>query len=203
MIDFDQYVEYVTEGPIVHSVPLDVHALDSALTLQAVAGGYQHAAQLGRTYTLAPDELDTVRATVLASYHQDVADNEVASDDPAEIARRLAWVLAHPQWHLGASVSPPDANGDGGVYFYPGDGNLYRCVQAHTVDDPNWTPPDTPALWTRFYVEAWPEWVQPTGAHDAYNTGDKVTFNGQHYVSLIDANVWSPAVFPAGWQLQA
>lgn len=48
--------------------------------------------------------------------------------------------------------------------------------------------------------EEWPEWVQPTGAHDAYNTGDKVTFEGKHYVSLIDANVWSRAAYPTGWE---
>ena len=47
----------------------------------------------------------------------------------------------------------------------------------------------------------WPEWVQPSGAHDAYKAGDKVTFQGSRYVSLIDANVWSPVV--VGWQLQA
>lgn len=44
------------------------------------------------------------------------------------------------------------------------------------------------------------EWKQPTGAHDAYNTGDRVTFNGQVYESLINGNVWSPADYPAGWQ---
>ncbi len=49
--------------------------------------------------------------------------------------------------------------------------------------------------------EEWPEWVQPTGAHDAYNTGDKVTYNGKHYTSLLDGNVWSPDAYPAGWQL--
>lgn len=43
-------------------------------------------------------------------------------------------------------------------------------------------------------------WVQPTGAHDAYNIGDKVTFNGHLWESLIDANVWSPTVYPAGWR---
>lgn len=51
--------------------------------------------------------------------------------------------------------------------------------------------------------EEWPEWVQPTGAHDCYNTGDKVTYNGQHYVSKIDGNVWSPEAYPAGWEVQA
>lgn len=49
----------------------------------------------------------------------------------------------------------------------------------------------------------WPEWVQPTGAHDAYQTGDKVTYNGQRYVSKIDGNVWSPDAYPSGWELQA
>lgn len=49
--------------------------------------------------------------------------------------------------------------------------------------------------------EEWPEWVQPTGAHDCYNTGDKVTYNGQHYVSKIDGNVWSPEAYPQGWEV--
>lgn len=49
--------------------------------------------------------------------------------------------------------------------------------------------------------EEWPAWVQPTGAHDCYNTGDKVTYNGQHYVSKIDGNVWSPDAYPQGWEV--
>jgi hypothetical protein len=48
----------------------------------------------------------------------------------------------------------------------------------------------------------WPEWRQPTGSEDAYNTGDKVTFEGAHYVSLIDGNIWSPTAYPAGWERQ-
>lgn len=46
-----------------------------------------------------------------------------------------------------------------------------------------------------------PDWVQPTGAHDAYQTGDKVRYKGQVYESLIDGNVWAPDVYPAGWRL--
>jgi hypothetical protein len=45
------------------------------------------------------------------------------------------------------------------------------------------------------------DWVQPAGAHDAYNTGDRVRFEGAIYESLIDGNVWSPADYPAGWKL--
>ena len=81
-------------------------------------------------------------------------------------------------------------------------GVLYRVVQAHT-SQADWAPDKTPALFVVVSLDEWPEFVQPTGAHDAYNKGDKVTFNGKHYISLIDANVYSPAVYPAGWQEQA
>ena len=30
--------------------------------------------------------------------------------------------------------------------------------------------------------DEWPEFVQPTGAGTAYQVGDKVTFNGVHYI---------------------
>lgn len=49
--------------------------------------------------------------------------------------------------------------------------------------------------------EEWPEYVQPTGAHDAYNTGDKITYNGQHYICKMEGCVWNPSDYPAGWEL--
>lgn len=79
---------------------------------------------------------------------------------------------------------------------------LYRCVQSHTSQS-DWTPDITPALWTVVSLDEWPQWVQPTGAQDAYNKGDKVTYNAKHYISLIDGNVWSPDAYPAGWEEQA
>ena len=81
-------------------------------------------------------------------------------------------------------------------------GVLYRVAQAHT-SQADWTPDITPALFVVVSLDEWPEFVQPTGVHDAYNKGDKVTFNSKHYISLIDANVYSPAAYPAGWQEQA
>ena len=68
-------------------------------------------------------------------------------------------------------------------------GVLYRVVQAHT-SQADWTPDITPALFVVVSLDEWPEFVQPTGAHDAYNKGDKVTFEGKHYISLIDGNVY-------------
>ena len=78
---------------------------------------------------------------------------------------------------------------------------LWRVVQAHTCQA-DWTPELTPALFVQVHVEEWPEWVQPTGAHDAYNTGDKVSYDGNHYTSLIDGNVWSPVAYPQGWRME-
>lgn len=76
---------------------------------------------------------------------------------------------------------------------------LYRCVQAHTSQT-DWTPDVVPALWVRTSTEEWPEWIQPTGAHDAYNQGDKVSHNEKHWISDIDANVYEPGVY--GWTEQ-
>ena len=49
-------------------------------------------------------------------------------------------------------------------------------------------------------VEEYPEYVQPTGAHDAYNTGDKITYNGKKYICKINGCVWDPDTCPAGWK---
>lgn len=73
---------------------------------------------------------------------------------------------------------------------------LYRCVQAHTSQQ-LWTPDITPALWVVVSVDEWPEWVQPSGAHDAYNNGDKVSHNEKHWISNMDANIYEPGVY--GW----
>lgn len=51
-------------------------------------------------------------------------------------------------------------------------------------------------------ADEWPEFVQPTGAHDAYTVGNKITFNGKHYVCKMDVCVWSPAVYPDAWKEQ-
>ena len=49
-------------------------------------------------------------------------------------------------------------------------------------------------------VDEYPEYQQPTGAHDCYNTGAKITFKGEKYTCLIDGCVWSPEEYPAGWK---
>lgn len=48
--------------------------------------------------------------------------------------------------------------------------------------------------------EEYPEYVQPSGSHDAYNTGDKITYNGKKYVCKMDGCVWNPETYPNAWE---
>lgn len=81
-----------------------------------------------------------------------------------------------------------------------GDPQLYKVIQAHTAQA-DWTPDVTASLFTAIGLDekGYPVWSQPTGAHDAYNTGDVVDYNGTLYQSLIDGNAHSPEIYPAGW----
>ena len=86
-----------------------------------------------------------------------------------------------------------------------GDPQLYKVVQAHTSQD-NWRPgAGTESLYDAFGLDesGYPLWAQPSGAHDAYNQGDIVNYNGTLYQSTINGNVWSPDVYPAGWTVYA
>ena len=109
---------------------------------------------------------------------------EILTDEQAETVPN-----AYPEWQAQAAYRV----GDRRRY----DGLLYRCVQAHT-SQVGWEPPSVPALWVRTSHDGEiPEWVQPTGAHDAYALGDKVKHNGKVWQSDIDANVFEPGVY--GW----
>lgn len=82
------------------------------------------------------------------------------------------------------------------------EGTLYKCLQSHTSQE-NWTPTAAPSLWAKVLIpnpDVIPEWEQPDSTN-AYMKGDKVTFEEHTYESAIDNNVWSPAVYPAGWTL--
>lgn len=49
-------------------------------------------------------------------------------------------------------------------------------------------------------TEEYKEFVQPTGAHDCYNMGDKIFYNGKKYICKIDGCVWSPDAYPSAWE---
>lgn len=130
---------------------------------------------------------------------------------PQEKARKLRPLIEK------AAASLPDEDALEGVELFPAwatgadyaageriryGGKLYRCEQAHTAQA-DWTPDATPALWTEVAKPGEiPVWKQPTGAQDAYMTGDKVHYPdkaGPVYISTVDNNVWQPGVY--GWEL--
>lgn len=83
-----------------------------------------------------------------------------------------------------------------------GDPQLYQVLQAHTSAE-QWPPDSASGLYKKIGISdsGYPEWVRPLGATDAYNTGDIVSYNGELYRSVMDANVWSPDEYPAGWEV--
>lgn len=104
---------------------------------------------------------------------------------PAEVAQNnVEW---YPPWVKGEKVEIGSRRAWANVLYEvyaPAGDNLY-------------SPDQVPAIWRRVYLEEWPEWVQPTGAHDAYATGSQVTHNNRKWTSDIDANTYEPGVY--GW----
>lgn len=82
-------------------------------------------------------------------------------------------------------------------------GHLFKVNQDHTSQE-QWIPGETgtESLYTNLELNegGYFVWKQPTGAHDAYNKGDIVEYNGELYKSLIDGNAYSPDAYPAGWE---
>lgn len=113
---------------------------------------------------------------------------------PEEKALEIATI--YPEWEAGKAYVVGDILSYGTNPV--GDPQLYKVVQAHT-SQADWTPDSVPALYDAFGLDAsgYPLWSQPTGAHDAYNTGDIVSHNGKIWQSNTAGNVWEPGVY--GW----
>lgn len=143
--------------------------------------------------------IDVLKAVQLAE-QRNFALQMFAQTLPDEQAMEIATV--YPEWatDVAYSVGTFVIYGENGV-GYP---QLYKCVQAHT-SQVDWTPDATPALWVAIGLapDEVPIWSRPTGAHDAYNTGDRVHYPGADspiYECLFDGNVYSPEEYPAGWR---
>lgn len=125
------------------------------------------------------DVLDAVKAMLQK-------DTETLSDEEA-----LGVAALYPTWT--SKIGQNLAIGERLWY----DGSLYKVIQAHTAQS-EWIPSEAVSLFTKVSIAEYPDWVQPTGATDAYNTGDKVTYDGKHWVSTADSNVWQPGIY--GWE---
>lgn len=172
--------------------PMEVGAAEK-LGQQIVQQGRELGAAIEAQSTALGKRIDGQEALLGAA--RVAARRTVAADADAMTADELA-----------ACTPLFDAWDGGSVVYAVGDivaynGALYRCAQAHT-SQAGWTPDATRALWTPMGVteddpEAVPEWVQPTGAHDAYPKDSHVMHNGVEWVSDMDGNVWEPGV--SGW----
>ena len=151
-----------------------------------------------RMLNILPEVVDYVAGLsgFKSKYPEAAAAYAVAKAEQAESESEMD-VLQEDDWfnRLGEEVVAGDEVTHLGV--------TYQVIQPHTLSA-CWVPGQVPALYKVKPApgEEWPEFVQPTGAHDAYNKGDKVTYKGEHYISLIDANVWAPDTYPAGWEKQ-
>lgn len=149
-----------------------------------------------KTYTQVWTVRDKTQAELTAEKeaHASAKENEL---DPAQIKLALRYISdslteeeqvnlysLYPVWKPNISVA---ANKK-----YQHNGLLYKVIQSHNTQL-DWEPQDVPALFARVTApEEIPVWAQPTGAHDAYAKGAKVTHKEFTWESLIDANVWEP-----------
>lgn len=105
-----------------------------------------------------------------------------------------------------------------GMLVRDDDGVLYRSITG-TVDRPTellYHPKEVPALMEKIEPEVpdippeeggeetpseeYPEWVQPTGAHDAYAQGAEVSHDGKRYISQIPNNTTEPGTDERWWK---
>lgn len=101
-----------------------------------------------------------------------------------------------PMWKSGKVYAGSESENPSRVQYL---GILYKCLQGHTSQD-DWTPNIAISLWVRVDnpAEEWPEWRQPTGAHDTYELGAKVSHNGKHWINTgKDGNEYEPGIW--GW----
>lgn len=135
---------------------------------------------------------------------RDVSDQEITQRAFMLAASMMATKTLSDEETLSVSVIFPEWSSNS-VSYKKDDrvryGNmLYKCLQEH-VSQNLWTPDAASSLWVRIDDPAieWPEWIQPTGAHDAYPKGAKVTHKEKKWISDIDSNVWEPGTISSNW----
>ena len=148
--------------------------------------------------TKTPEELeqliDEIKAELLRRQNAGVIDREVG--DVLARARNNGIIEKPEQGEAWSQpVTAADAYLAGDVVEHDG------AVWVSTLNGNVWEP--GVSGWRRQRKDGKPAaYVQPTGAHDAYRLGEKVTVDGTVYVSVIDFNVWSPETYPAGWAVE-
>lgn len=112
--------------------------------------------------------------------------------------------VLYKQYRVGVIYDKDSLNIDEKRFVWNGD--LYKVIGLRHTSQTHWTPDTAVSL----YVRVTPPgvilaWVQPQGAHNAYQFGSKVTHNGKTWESTVadtvdgkGQNVWEPGVY--GWK---
>lgn len=123
----------------------------------------------------------------------------VAANEVIELAPLLE------PWRAGSTENPVDyAAGDVRTHA----GQPWKCAKAHTHHgEPGWEPGTASSLWANYHAtdaaHALP-WIAPTGAHDAYQTGEWMIWtDGKPYCCTQNATVWGPDEMPGAWEVGA
>ena len=187
----DPVVAFVREQP------------DKRSTYECIIGDKLRQAQEGGFYY----EWYEVESALVEVDHTGPVSARVASMVPGVEAAAVAFTLMAEAGQIDAVTAGERAElfseWAAGVSYGAGQlrrrgGALYRCLQAHTAQE-GWEPESAPALWEMAHdpAEKWPEWSQPICAADAYGQGAGVSYQGEHWTSDVDSNVWAPGVY--GW----
>ena len=96
--------------------------------------------------------------------------------------------------------------GDIRLAWYGGAHQPWKCRQAHdTATYPDITPDGT--AWRTFWIpfhgttpETAQNWIAPSGAHDQYEAGEYMIWNGQTYKCL-SATVYTPEEYAQAWEV--
>lgn len=209
MTDAGSIVEVIT-GYVKRSIKIDADL--GTVTIECVEmDGAEADAIKGIAADIADTKTAATNAETVANEAKQAA--EAAGTDPQVKAAAKLFVASADltdEQALTVSTLYDEWSGDGVAYAVDQivryGTALYRCEQAHTSQE-GWAPDSAASLWSRIDLagDGVEVWTQPTGAHNAYNTGDRVHYpdaDGPIYTSTIDGNVWAPDAYPQGWQLE-
>jgi hypothetical protein len=133
--------------------------------------------------------LETVSKMALTNAGAEI---DIEPGDLYELADgKVIAAAENEEWRVGVLYT------EGAICTY--NGQAYEVIMRH-LSQYSWTPEDAPSLFKKVNLTGEiQEWIQPTGSHDAYNLGDKVTHNEATYISTVASNTWEPGVY--GWEV--
>lgn len=142
-------------------------------------------------------DLDTMRAIGRLAARQ--ARTQAKDGTANEV---IDYVPLLEPWEAGTSESPINYSvGDVRTY----NGQPWKCVQAHDHHgEPGWEPGVAASLWANYHAtdaaHALP-WVQPTGAHDMYKSGEYMVWTDGKTYQCVSDTAYSPEEYAQAWEV--